>query len=131
MTCPLQLEMPFGDPTVRWSDPDTSHEAAEDAAVSANKGREIALATLRRHPAGLTDHELAAITGWQLNSMNKRRGELRDRGFVYDTGTRRRTPSGSSAIVWKAREEWHQQLIDLAREGDEASADALFKDGVK
>ena len=59
-----------------------------------------ALLTLRDHPEGLTDFELGDLIGRQQTSAGKRRGELRDLGLVRDSGARRASPSGSSAIVW-------------------------------
>lgn len=84
----------------RNSDPDTSMLAAES--VDRNKGRRVALKTLLENKEGLTDYELAAITGYQQNSIGKRRGELRDLGLVVDSGTRRPAPSGAASIVWRA-----------------------------
>lgn len=98
----MQMPLDFSAPAARESDPDTSHDAAARAALTANRGRKMALEVLRQNVGGLTDHELSELTGWRLNSMNKRRGELRDAGLVVDTGRRRRTPSGSTAIVWAA-----------------------------
>lgn len=86
----------------RGADPDTSVKAAWTASIKANKGRRIALQALVESEDGLTDAELHAVTGWQLNSIGKRRTELRDMGLVVDSGRRRTTPSGSSAIVWRA-----------------------------
>lgn len=93
-------------PTTRHTDPATSHAAAADAAVNAGTNRARCLAVLRRYPAGLTDYELADLTGLQQNSAGKRRGELRDAGLVADTGNRRPGPSGSSCIVWAAVGAW-------------------------
>ena len=91
----------YGEPTTRRTDPSTSHAAARDAAVHAGTLRARCYRALEAAGmAGLTDAELSDRTGLQLNSANKRRGELRDAGLVVDTGRRRPTPSGSSAIVW-------------------------------
>lgn len=87
---------------VRRTDPDTSHHAARATRGNAPTNRAIALDTLRRFPAGLTDFELAEITGLQQTSIGKRRGELRDAGLVRDSGQRRPSPSGSPSIVWEA-----------------------------
>lgn len=92
----------LGPPRARTSDPDTSHEAARYTEPRANTNRALALRVLREHPDGLTDFELAELTGLQQTSIGKRRGELRDGGFVRDTGRRRRAPSGAMAIVWEA-----------------------------
>lgn len=86
----------------RTSDPETSMMAAEQALVRAGTNRARALNLLRQFPEGLTDFELADLTGLQQTSVGKRRGELRDAGLVYDTGRRRPAPSGSAAIVWAA-----------------------------
>jgi hypothetical protein len=101
MTTPFELAS-FAQPAFRNSDVDTCGAAATDAAQSANYSRELALATLTKHSDGLTDFELAALTGYQQTSIGKRRGELRDRGLVIDSGLRRPAPSGSKSIVWKA-----------------------------
>jgi hypothetical protein len=50
----------------------------------------------------LIDSELSQITGIALHSANKRRGELVEKGLVWDSGRRRLTPEGSPAIVWVA-----------------------------
>jgi hypothetical protein len=87
----------------RYSDPITSWLAAADATVTANTHRERALnalVTVGGH--GMTDFELAEALGLQQTSAGKRRGELRDAGLVADSGRRRPSPSGSSAIVWVA-----------------------------
>jgi len=93
----------FVRPVARASDPSTSWQAARDAAANAGNNRARVLrALLDVWPQGLTDYELAALVGLQQNSAGKRRGELRDAGFVEDTGERRPAPSGSLAIVWRA-----------------------------
>jgi hypothetical protein len=89
-------------PGARATDPDTSWAAASDARRNASTHRARALAMLRAHPAGLTDFELADLLGVGQTSIGKRRGELRDQGFVVDSGVRRPAPSGSAAIVWRA-----------------------------
>jgi len=97
MNCHPELDLGF-----RNADPDTCEAAANNAAEKANYSRRLALDTLRNNSAGLTDFELAELTGYQQTSIGKRRGELRDRGLVLDSGLRRSAPSGSKAIVWKA-----------------------------
>ena len=89
-------------PAFRNSDPHTCEAAANDAAKRASYSRRLALQILRGNPAGLTDFELAELSGFQQTSIGKRRGELRDAGLVVDSGERRRAPSGSMAIVWRA-----------------------------
>lgn len=86
----------------RASDPDTSRDAAQDNAPRAPRHRDLALRVLRAHPEGLTDFELAELTGIAQTSVGKRRLELLRDGLVENTGKRRPSPSGSAAIVWKA-----------------------------
>lgn len=88
----------------RPTDPDTSWMAAADASIKADTHRALVLATHRAHPEGLTDFELADLVGLQQTSCGKRRGELRDRGYIVNAGMKRAAPSGSMAIVWIAVE---------------------------
>lgn len=88
-------------PRARRTDPDTSHQAAVRATLTAASGRKIALDTHRDHPAGLTDFELADITGIAQTSIGVRRCELVRLGLIEKTDFRRPSPSGSPAIVWR------------------------------
>ena len=54
----------------------------------------------QRGEAGSTDHESAAATGFPLQTICGRRNELMEMGLVRDSGARRTTPSGCSAVVW-------------------------------
>jgi hypothetical protein len=98
-------EHSFPTPAARNSDPETSHAAAADASFRASRHRILALETLYRH-GGLTDFELASITGMQQNSIGKRRGDCRDVGLVTNLRDadgikmKRPAPSGSGALVW-------------------------------
>jgi predicted transcriptional regulator len=100
----------FNEPNARDSDPETSHEAAEDAKFKASKHRLLALTTLRRF-GPLTDFELASRTGIQQTSIGKRRKECQDAGLVaglVDANgqkVKRPAPSGSSALVWTLTQE--------------------------
>ena len=86
----------------RHTDPATSWDAAFDASLKADKHRARVLAMHRAHPDGLTDFELGELLGLQQTSAGKRRGELRDRGYIENSGLKRPAPSGSMAIVWRA-----------------------------
>ncbi len=88
---------------VRSTDPETSYRAA--FAHLSHRGCQrwtIYQAIIAAGVRGLTDAELAPLVGIQLNSANKRRGELAEKGLVWDSGRRRLTPAGSDAIVWIA-----------------------------
>lgn len=88
-------------PVARRSDPETSHQAAERASSGASTNRALALEALRKAGrAGLTDFELASLTGIAQTSIGVRRGELVRQGLVAATPMRRPSPSGSPAIVW-------------------------------
>lgn len=103
-----QGQLDFSAPTSRRTDPDTSQEAAEDAARFARPNRLLALKLLSR--GAMTDYELAHESGLQQNSIGKRRGECMDRGLVRkfykgDFVVKRRTPSGSLSIAWEITEQ--------------------------
>lgn len=103
-------------PGARRTDPDTSHLAAAAHPRIRARDRRLVLFELERHPAGLTDFELAANLGRQQTSVGKRRGELRDWGWVYDTGFYRPAPSGSKAIVWALTTAGHSLAAALGRQ---------------
>jgi hypothetical protein len=90
----------FGDdPAHRNSDPDTSRSAKR---YGLTEDRKLAVKVHARHPHGLTDYELAGITGKQQNSIGKRRTEMLHCGYVEDSGLRRPNPStNSGCIVWR------------------------------
>ena len=96
---------------VRASDPDTSRAAALRSPSVRGHDRKVVLAAFFSYPEGLTDFELAEIVGRQQTSAGKRRGELRDEGFIEDSGLRRYAPSGSKAIVWKITEAGKNQVM--------------------
>ena len=103
---PVQLTIDDA-PTARASDPDTSHQAGARAKLTAGHGRRLALEALAAahradhvYPGGMTDFELAAVTGIQATSVGKRRLELQRAGLVAKTDLHRLSPSGSPSIVW-------------------------------
>jgi hypothetical protein len=51
--------------------------------------------------AGLTDEEIQADLHMQGSTQRPRRVELVRAGLVVDSGLRRRTFAGRSAVVWK------------------------------
>jgi hypothetical protein len=90
----------FGDdPAHRNTDPDTSRKAKR---YGLTDDRKLAVKVHARHPHGLTDYELANITGKQQNSIGKRRTEMLHCGYVADSGNRRPNPAtNSGCIVWR------------------------------
>jgi hypothetical protein len=89
-------------PLYRGSDPATSRAAAQSGRESRSKDKTLALRVLRDNPDGLTDFELAALTGKQQTSIGKRRKDLERDGLVEKTEKTRPSPSGAMAIVWRA-----------------------------
>lgn len=81
---------------------DTEQEAARLMTPRAGTLREEALrAFTDALDTGLTDRELARVTGRYLYSIAPRRVELTRQGWLVDSGQRRRTDRGSRAVVWK------------------------------
>ena len=90
-------------PATRRTDPETSHQAARDAAWLQAANRGLALRLIRAEgPRGMTDYELATASGIAVNSIGVRRGELYRKGYVEKTTMRRPSGVGSAMIVWRA-----------------------------
>lgn len=96
----------FDVPRKRWSDPETSRQAAESVSLSkvSDLQRRILAALIRP----LTDEQLIARIRelWpdqrvSPQSVRSRRAELVRRGLVADSGLRRPTQYGSTATVWR------------------------------
>lgn len=85
---------------VRASDPDTSHNAAENATRRGPSQRKRIWEALQQL-GGATDYELSQATGILRSSAAKRRQELTELGHVIETAQRRPTDTGSLAIVWR------------------------------
>jgi hypothetical protein len=93
-------------PVARTTDPQTSHDAARS--VENITETQNAILTLLTFP--LTDEELidafynmADVAGWKTASpsgIRSRRAELVAKGFIKDSGERRKLSSGRNAIVW-------------------------------
>ena len=88
----------------RATDDVTSVIAAERVNVS--HGRMLALRLHYSHPEGLTDFELARLSGLAQTSIGKRRGDLMNPKYfpaplIEKTGETRPAPSGSPARVYR------------------------------
>lgn len=88
---------------------DTSADAADAIGGISGRLRLIVLAELvAAGDRGLTDEEGIDLTGIPASTYRPRRVELCDGwqdiqgGFVRDSGSRRRTRSGRTAVVWQA-----------------------------
>lgn len=85
--------------------PDTSHDAAARVKPRSGTQRRRVMDAIRdshmRGLPGLTDEQVATITGLSLNSVRPRRQELQKAGWVEATDYRQETSSGGMAIVWR------------------------------
>ena len=78
---------------------DTQREAAKRALPKSGTARAMVLAHII-HTNGATDEEIVEALGMNPNTERPRRKELQEQGWIVDSGIRRRTSSGTSAIVW-------------------------------
>lgn len=86
---------------------DTETLAAGAMRPHTKRLRELVLELLRGRPDGLTDDDGAQLLRAKVPSADRltfgrRRQELVTAGLVRDSGHRRPTPHGRSAIVWQA-----------------------------
>ncbi|GLK44480.1 MULTISPECIES: hypothetical protein [Novosphingobium] len=82
---------------------DTSIAAAEAIEMSVGHLQRVALRAIRTAGSrGLTTNELVAAVRISRDSIQPRTSELREMGFIRDSGARRRNANGKSAIVWVA-----------------------------
>jgi hypothetical protein len=88
---------------VRVASPIDTRRAAHDAISPDHLGRQLqeVLVYLRqRGRQGATDAEISRNLKIRGDSSRARRCELRDAGHVVDSGERRNTDAGRSAVVW-------------------------------
>lgn len=86
-------------PTAIAGRQETSRKAAERIAPKAGSLRAQILDLIRLKD-GLTRDEIEELTGIRSNTVNPRLKELADGGWIMDSRLRRKTRSGSDAIVW-------------------------------
>ena len=93
-------------PRARTSDPETSHHAAGTVTqLAVTRTQNLILEALRGH-GPLTDEELcrrladAQAEAVSVSGVRTRCSELVTAGRVVDTGERKPTRTGRSAIVW-------------------------------
>ena len=68
--------------------------------VAKNLRQQVFLYLLSLWPRGATLNEVEDALSMPGNTVRPRRIELEKKGFVMDSGLRRTTPAGRSAIVW-------------------------------
>jgi hypothetical protein len=84
----------------RSKDTDTAQEAASNASSRGPSQRERVWQALKQR-GDATDYELSIDCGILRSSAAKRRQELVDLGYVVPTPFRRKTDTGSNAVVWR------------------------------
>lgn len=87
----------------RAEDPDTSKAAARAARDLRECHHGIILDVLLGGPK--TSEEIAAASSLRHDQVWRRAGELRDKGYIKDTGDRRPNASGRPATVWALADE--------------------------
>lgn len=101
MTGQLSLLDDLDRPRVRYSDPATSHAAANTIAqhLGDQQARVLGAMTVLKHA---TDEELADhLPTMNRGSVVKRRGELTAAGLIQAAGHTRLTRSNCAATVWE------------------------------
>lgn len=82
---------------------DTSRAAAEQITpVAMGQAAQVYHFIAERGEDGATDHEIQAELGMTGDSERPRRWTLQRSGLVWDSGRRRKSPTGRAAIVWVA-----------------------------
>lgn len=100
----LPLDTPVG-PLVRTDDPPTSHAAAKSIVPGLGKQRAQVLTLIEQvdgiySDGGATAYEVAARSEFQQSVVARRCTDLRDLGFVSDSGRTRPGSSGRHLIIW-------------------------------
>jgi hypothetical protein len=82
---------------------DTSLEALRRVSPKISKSQDAVMKVIRAHPEGLTDAEINHYLGWTINRVTPRRGELLEKGLIYDAGRRQCRKTHSQAHAYKAK----------------------------
>ena len=85
----------------RNTDPDTSHEAAEQ--IPATELEALVLEVIQTFPEGcISDQVVQALPTFGVQTITPRFAGLLRKGHIIDTGERRKASSGRSQRVMKA-----------------------------
>lgn len=82
-----------------YSNKTTSREAAFSIAHDTNRLRRLIFELIKKY-RGLTCDEVEEKTALRHQTASARITELRDMGFIEDSGKQRKTRSDRNAIVW-------------------------------
>lgn len=109
----LDLKEP-GETRTSGKAPVTAHLAA--AYMHGNRSRGQAAWILRRLlKGGWTTDELVDVSGKPHQSISARVNELRDGGWIVDSGQTRKTRSNHDATVWRLTDEARRELIVMSQ----------------
>ncbi len=91
-----------------WAPPhvsgsETSRLAGESIRKAMPTLRERVLSLLKANPGGLIDEEISDLLAMSPSTQRPRRCELAELGLIERAGFTRKTRSGRSAEVWRAR----------------------------
>lgn len=89
---------------------ETSKAAAEEIKPILPRLNQAVLAVFARTPNGMTGEEGQEAMYMNPSTYRPRRIELVDRGLVVDSGERRQTLRGRSAVVWKITEKGKENV---------------------
>lgn len=97
----------FSVPRARWDNPSTSKEAAESISLEKITETQERILVVFRFHGPLSDEQLEEIFEdyWpgtaSPQGVRSRRGELRRKGLIVDSGRRGTTKYGRSCVVWQ------------------------------
>ncbi|GJL53947.1 MAG: hypothetical protein NPIRA02_10790 [Nitrospirales bacterium] len=83
------------------SDPQTSHDAAKEAKAIRGEHQKLILRVMHRCTNGMTFEDIASCASLDYHQVGRRVCELRRAGLVRDSGRKRKTRTGRSAVVWE------------------------------
>lgn len=83
---------------------DTQRKAAERKMPRSGTQQAEILTLIRMH-GGLTDEQIEDLTGASHQSASAARNALMNKGWVLDSGDRRKNRNGNEAIIWIANTE--------------------------
>ena len=97
----------------RRDDPETSHQAGQNPKfMPGRNSMAYFVLTLHLFHIGMTDEDLANLARNRVYdaSHRKRRSDLTKAGYLEDSGDRRKTKTGSDAIVWRITQKGRDYL---------------------
>jgi hypothetical protein len=96
-----------GEAYARWSDPETSHDAAKE--VKGNRATKlemeaykVLLEELDNNEGGLINDQIVERSGYPWKTITPRLAPLCRKGLAFDSGNRRKGQAGKYQVVWKA-----------------------------